>query len=165
MRHRPSSRQAARVGHTSRQTRLALRTRTDYLKGLADVRTRYGSAPLGVINSVALKGNVLDWIEMRWVGKGGDKRLDPFKFALSWATGRHPERVSVNYLHGIPRFYEGAERAEIIGEDAEVDLFCQMAPAACASATSSSSSAARSDGRRTAAVRSSCARTSGGGDS
>ena len=79
----------------------------DYLKGLVDVRTRYGSAPLGIINSVALKGNVLDWIEVRWTGKGADRRLDPFKFALSWATGRHPERVPVNYLHGIPRFYEG----------------------------------------------------------
>ena len=112
--------------------RLAPRTRTDYLKGLADVRARYGSAPLGIINSVALKGNVLDWIEMRWAGKAADKRLDPFKFALSWATGRHPERVPVNYLHGIPRFYEGADRAEIIWEDAEVDLFCQPGPgAAC----------------------------------
>ena len=108
--------------------RLAPRTRTDYLKGLVDVRARYGSAPLGIINSVALKGNVLDWIEVRWAGKGADKRLDPFKFALSWATGRHPERVPVNYLHGIPRFYEGADRAEIIWEDAEVDLFCQPAP-------------------------------------
>lgn len=108
--------------------RLAPRTRTDYLKGLFDVRARYGSAPLGIINSVALKGNVLDWIEMRWAGKGADKRLDPFKFALSWATGRHPERVPVNYLHGIPRFYEGADRAEIIWEDAEVDLFCSRAP-------------------------------------
>ena len=94
--------------------RLAPRTRTDYLKGLVDVRAKYGSAPLGVVNSVALKGNVLDWIEMRWAGKAADKRLDPFKFALSWATGRHPERVPVNYLHGIPRFYEGADRAEII---------------------------------------------------
>jgi hypothetical protein len=65
---------------------------------------------------------------MRWVGKGADKRLDPFKFALSWATGRHAERVPVNYLHGIPRFYEGADRAEIIWEDAEVDLFCSRAP-------------------------------------
>jgi hypothetical protein len=108
--------------------RLAPRTRTDYLKGLVDVRARYGSAPLGVINSVALKGNVLDWIEMRWTGKAADKRLDPFKFALSWATGRHPERVPVNYLHGIPRFYEGADRAEIIWEDTEVDLFCSRAP-------------------------------------
>ena len=98
--------------------RLAPRTRTDYLKGSADVRARYGAA----------KGNVLDWIEVSWTGKGADKRLDPFKFALSWATGRHPERVPVNYLHGIPRFYEGADRAEIIWEDAEVDLFCQMAP-------------------------------------
>ena len=118
---------------------------------------------------------MLDWIEMRWAGKGADKRLDPFKFALSWATGRHPERVPVNYLHGIPRFYEGADRAEIIWEDAEVDLFCQQAPActptqcgwrarpACASATSSSSSAARSRRRRMAAARSSSARTSGGG--
>jgi hypothetical protein len=44
------------------------------------------------------------------------------------ATGRHPERVPVNYLHGIPRFYEGADRAEIIWEDAEVDHFCQLAP-------------------------------------
>ena len=112
--------------------RLAPRTRTDYLKGLVDVRARYGSAPLGIVNSVALKGNVLDWIEVRWAGKGADKRLDPFKFALSWATGRHPERVPVNYLHGIPRFYEGADRAEIIWEDAEVDLFCQPGPrAAC----------------------------------
>ena len=93
-------------------------------EGLADVRARYGSAPLGIINSVALKGNVLDWIEMRWAGKAADKRLDPFKFALSWATGRHPERVPANYLQGIPRFYEGADRAEIIWEDTEVDLFC-----------------------------------------
>ncbi len=44
--------------------RLAPRTRTDYLKGLADVRARYGAAPLGVVNSVAIKGNVLDWIEV-----------------------------------------------------------------------------------------------------
>ena len=157
--------------------RLAPRTRTDYLKGLVDVRARYGSAPLGIVNSVALKGNVLDWIEVRWAGKGADKRLDPFKFALSWATGRHPERVPVNYLHGIPRFYEGADRAEIIWEDAEVDLFCSGPPncmrtrcgwrgrPACASATSSSSSAARSRRRRMAAARSSCARTSGGGAS
>jgi hypothetical protein len=108
--------------------RLAPRTRTDYLKGLVDVRTRYGGAPLGIINSVALKGNVLDWVELRWTGKAADKRLDPFKFALSWATGRHPERVPVNHLHGIPRFYEGAERAEIVWEDEEVDLFCQHAP-------------------------------------
>ena len=108
--------------------RLAPRTRADYLKGLLDVRARYGSAPLGIINNVALKGNVLDWIEMRWAGKAADKRLDPFKFSLSWATGRHPERVPVNYLHGIPRFYEGADRAEIVWDDAEVDLFCQMAP-------------------------------------
>jgi hypothetical protein len=108
--------------------RLAPRTRTDYLRGLIDVRARYGAAPLGIINSVALKGNVLDWIEMRWVGKAADKRLDPFKFSLSWATGRHPERVPVNYLHGIPRFYEGADRAEIIWEDAEVELFCSRAP-------------------------------------
>ena len=36
--------------------------------------------------------------------------------------------MPVNYLHGIPRFYEGADRAEIIWEDAEVDLFCQRAP-------------------------------------
>ena len=108
--------------------RLAPRTRTEYLKGSADVRARYGAAPFGIINSVALKGNVLDWIEMRWAGKGADKRLDPFKFALSWATGRHPERVPANYLQGIPRFYEGADRAEIIWEDIEVDLFCQQAP-------------------------------------
>ena len=120
---------------------------------------------------------MLDWIEVRWAGKGADKRLDPFKFALSWATGRHPERVPVNYLHGIPRFYEGADRAEIIWEDAEVDLFCSQAPdcmrtrcgsrgrPACASVTSSSSSAARSRRRRMAAARSSCARTSGGGAS
>lgn len=66
-------------------------------------------------------------IEMRWAGKAADKRLDPFKFALSWATGRHPERVPVNYLHGIPRSYGGADRAEIIWEDAEIDLFCQDA--------------------------------------
>jgi hypothetical protein len=71
---------------------------------------------------------VLGWIDVRWAGKGADGRLDPFKFALSWATGRHPERVPVNYLHGIPRFYEGADRAEIIWEDAEVDLFCRRAP-------------------------------------
>ena len=108
--------------------RLAPRTRRDYLSGLTDVRARYGGAPLGVVNSVALKGNVLDWIEVTWAGKAADKRLDPFKFALSWATGRHPERVPVNYLHGIPRFYEGADRAEIIWEDAEVDLFCRLAP-------------------------------------
>ena len=107
---------------------LAPCTGTDHPKGVVDVRARYGSAPLGVVNRVALKGNVLDWIEMRWVGKGADRRLDPFKFALSWATGRHPERVPVTYLHGIPRFYEGADRAEIIWEDAEVDLFCQRAP-------------------------------------
>ena len=31
--------------------RLAPRTRADYLKGLVDVRARYGSAPLGIINS------------------------------------------------------------------------------------------------------------------
>ena len=115
-------------------SRLAPRTRTDYLKGLVDVRARCGSAPLGIVNSVALKGNVLDWIEVRWAGKGADKRLDPFKFALCWATGRHPERVPVNYLHGIPRFYEGADRAEIIWEDAEVDLFCRRAPEAHADA-------------------------------
>ena len=108
--------------------RLAPRTRTDYLNGLVDVRARYGGAPLGIINSVALKGNVLDWVEVRWAGKGADKRLDPFKFALSWATGRHPERVPVNYLHGIPRFYGGADRAEIIWEDEEVDRFCKLAP-------------------------------------
>ncbi len=114
--------------------RLAPRTRTDYLKGLADVRARYGSAPLGIVNTVAIKGNVLDWIEMRWSGKAADKRLDPFKFALSWATGRHPERVPVNYLRGIPRFYEGADRAEIIWEDAEVDLICRRAPEAHADA-------------------------------
>ena len=36
--------------------------------------------------------------------------------------------MPVNYLHGIPRFYEGADRAEIIWEDAEVDLFCSRAP-------------------------------------
>jgi hypothetical protein len=110
--------------------RLAPRTRTDYRKGLVDVRARYGSAPLGIVNNVALKGNVLDWIEVRWTSKGADKRLDPFKFALSWATGRHPERVPVNYLHGIPRFYEGADRAEIVWDDAEVDLFCRLAPEA-----------------------------------
>ncbi len=98
------------------------------------MRAKYGSAPLGIVNSVALKGNVLDWVEERWAGKGADRRLDPFKFALSWATGRHPERVPVNYLHGIPRFYEGADRAEIIWEDAEVDLFCQLAPEAHADA-------------------------------
>jgi hypothetical protein len=108
--------------------RLAPRTRTDYLKGLVDVRARYDGAPLGIVNSVALQGNVLDWIEMRWAGKCADKRLDPFKFALSWATGRHPKRVPVNYLPGIPRFHEGADRAEIIWEDAEVDRFCQKAP-------------------------------------
>lgn len=108
--------------------RLAPRTRTDYLNGLVDVRARYGGAPLGIINSVALKGNVLDWVEVRWAGKAADKRLDPFKFALSWATGRHPERVPVNYLHGIPRFYGGADRAEIIWEDEEVDRFCKLAP-------------------------------------
>ena len=108
--------------------RLAPRTQTDYLRGLVDVRVRYGSAPLGIVNSVALKGNVLDWVEIRWTGKVADKRLDPFKFALSWATGRHPERVPVNYLRGIPRFYEGADRAEIIWEDAEVELFCSQAP-------------------------------------
>ena len=98
------------------------------------MRARYGSAPLGIANSVALKGNVLDWIEVSWADKAADRRLDPFKFALSWATGRHPERVPVNYLHGIPRFYEGADRAEIIWEDAEVDLFCQKAPEAHADA-------------------------------
>ena len=92
------------------------------------MRARYGSAPLGIVNSIGLKGNVLDWIEVRWAGKGADKRLDPFKFALSWATGRHPERVPVNYLHGIPRFCECADRAEIIWEDGEVDLFCRRAP-------------------------------------
>jgi hypothetical protein len=69
--------------------RLAPRTRTDYLKGLADVRAGYGSAPLGIINSVALKGNVLDWIEVRRTGKGADKRLGPAKFALS-CMGRCP---------------------------------------------------------------------------
>ena len=110
--------------------RLAPRTRSDYLKGLVDVRARYGSAPLGIVNSVALKGNVLDWIEVRWAGKAADRRLDPFKFALSWATGRHPERVPVNYLHGIPRFYEGADRAEIIWEDAEVELSARGHPSA-----------------------------------
>ena len=157
--------------------RLAPRTRTDYLKGLLDVRARYGSAPLGIINSVALKGNVLDWIEVRWAGKGADRRLDPFKFALSWATGRHPERVPVNYLHGIPRFYEGADRAEIIWEEPRSTSSAARPPScmrmrcgsrgrpACASATSSNSSAARSSGRRMAAARSSCARTSGGGAS
>ena len=36
--------------------------------------------------------------------------------------------MPVNYLHGIPRFYVGADRAEIIWEDAEVDLFCQRPP-------------------------------------
>ncbi len=36
--------------------------------------------------------------------------------------------MPVDYLHGIRRFYEGADRAEIIWEDAEVDLFCQLAP-------------------------------------
>ncbi len=113
---------------------LAARTQTDYLSGLVDVRAKYGSAPVGIVNSVALKGNVLDWVEVQWAGKGADRRLDPFKFALSWATGRHPERVPVNYLHGIPRFYEGADRAEIIWEDAEVDLFCQRAPEAHADA-------------------------------
>jgi hypothetical protein len=43
-------------------------------------------APLAIIKSVALTGNMRDWIERRWAGKGDDKRLDPFKFALSWAT-------------------------------------------------------------------------------
>ena len=41
---------------------------------------QYGSAPRGVVNSVALKGNVLDWIEVRWAGKSADRCLDPFKF-------------------------------------------------------------------------------------
>ena len=36
--------------------------------------------------------------------------------------------MPVNYLHGIPRFYEGADRVKIIWEDAEVDLFCSRAP-------------------------------------
>lgn len=43
-------------------------------------------------------------------------------------TGRHPERVPVNYLHGIPRLDEGADRAEIIWEEEEIDRFCQRAP-------------------------------------
>jgi integrase len=108
--------------------RLAPRTRTDYLKGPADVRARYGATPLGIINSVALKGNVLDWIEARWNGKVADLRLNAFKFALSWASFRHPERVAVNYLNGIRCFYRGTSRAEIIWEDAEVELFCRLAP-------------------------------------
>lgn len=41
------------------------------------MRAGYGAAPLGIINSVALKGNVLNWFEMRWGGKAADKRLDP----------------------------------------------------------------------------------------
>ena len=88
---------------------LAPRTRADYLRGLADVRAKYGSAPLGIVNSVAIKGNVLDWVEARWAGKVADLRLNAFKFALSWASFRHPERVAVNYLNGIPCFYRGAE--------------------------------------------------------
>lgn len=108
--------------------RLAPRTRTDYLKGLLDVRARYGSAPFGIVNSVALKGNVLDWVEARWGGKVADVRLNAFKVALSWASFRHPERVAVNYLSGIPCFYRGTSRAEIIWEDSEVCLFCRLAP-------------------------------------
>jgi hypothetical protein len=107
---------------------LAQRTRTDYLRGLADVRARYGGAPLGIVNTVAVKGNVLDWVEARWSGKVADLRLNAFKFALSWASFRHPERVAINYLNGIPCFYRGADRAEIIWEDADVELFCRLAP-------------------------------------
>ena len=107
---------------------LASRTRADYLRGLADVRAKYGTAPLGIVNSVAIKGNVLDWVEARWTRKVADLRLNAFKFALSWASFRHPERVAVNYLNGIPCFYRGTSRAEIIWEDAEVELFCRLAP-------------------------------------
>jgi hypothetical protein len=84
--------------------------------------------PPSAAHQEAWIGHVVDGIEVQWSGKGADKRLDPFKFALSWPTGRHPERVPVNYLHGIPRFYKGTDRAEIIWEDAEVDLFCSRAP-------------------------------------
>ena len=76
------------VSSWSRRTGAACRrSRTSWI---AAHQARYGSAPLGIINSVALKGNVLDWIEMRWAGKGADKRLDPFKFALSGRPGVTP---------------------------------------------------------------------------
>ena len=98
------------------------------------MRARHGSAPLGIVNSVALKGNVLDWVEARWGGKVADLRLNAFKFALSWASFRHGVRVAVNNLNGIPCFYRGTSRAEIIWEDSEVYLFCRPAPGPLADA-------------------------------
>ena len=42
---------------------------------------------------------------------------------------RAPAREGAGQLPAWPPlFYEGADRAEIIWEDAEVDLFCQLAP-------------------------------------
>jgi hypothetical protein len=102
---------------------------------------------------------------------------DRSRGCVTWATGRHPERVPVNYLHGIPRFYEGADRAEIIWEDEEVDRFSQRAPELHADAVRLARETGlrigdlveleRSGSRRprTAAERSSCARASGGGAS
>ena len=67
-------------------------------------------------------------VDVRTDSEASESELRVSSCLLSWATGRHPERVPVNYLHGIPRFYEGADRAEIIWEDAEIDLFCRQAP-------------------------------------
>ena len=105
---------------------LSPRTQADYRTGLNDVEAVWGDAPISAIENPNMKDKVPTWIEQHWRGKEADRRLTLFKRVLSWAVSQRG-KLRYNHLAGIPLYYRGSDRAEIIWLDDELNEFCTTA--------------------------------------
>lgn len=105
---------------------LSANTRGTWTVALSRIETKWGELPTDLWNDPRMVGKVVGWRDgMAETPRAADIGITVLSRLLEW--GRLRARVRVNVASGIPNLYQGADRAEIIWTDDDIDAFCRSA--------------------------------------
>lgn len=106
--------------------RLADNTQATWTPALTRIEDKWGKLPIELWNDPRMVGKVVDWRDaQKETPRAADIGVTVLSRLLEWARLR--ARIRVNVAAGIPGLYQGADRAEIIWTDADIDAFCRSA--------------------------------------
>lgn len=109
-------------------TRLAPRTKADYLKHIARIEAKFGGHPLAAIEDPKIRSRFLDWRDTlaKASPRQADSTMAVLRVVLEWARNRG--RIGINHAIRPKKVYR-ADRSDKLWLPPHIERFRESAPA------------------------------------
>lgn len=109
-------------------TKLAARTKADYLKHIARIEAKFGNHPLAAIEDPKIRSRFLDWRDdlAKASPRQADSTIAVLRVVLEWALNRG--RISINHAIRPKKVYK-ADRSDKLWLPPHIEQFRKTAPA------------------------------------